>query len=293
MIEARLRTKIPASELEQKKGKIVTDGDYNLLLTRAARLLKPNGQPLAVYLPGAVRDDLDLAYGSLQRVKVQTDNRGLASGTIRAKAGGNRTRSARVHSAILGGIDGPPRAPECRLTHYTRQHMDRWQSIFPLLQAISGQFERHVPERYAAQRDYCDRTEEEWVVPGTVFTTVTVNNSYSTGVHTDKGDLDAGFSTIAVGRKGDWTGGVLVFPEYRVGVSLGHGDLILMDAHEWHGNTAMVCCPEKPLSGPCPACGSERISVVSYYRTKIESCDTPEGEEAKRRARSERRAAAA
>lgn len=292
MIEARLRTRIPASELEQKKGKIVTDDDYNLLITRATKLLKPNGQPLCIYLPGAVKHEMDLAYGSLQRMKVQTDNRGLASGTKRAQAGGNRSRSARVHSALLGAVDGPPRAPECRLTHYTRQHMDRWQSIFPLLQKVSGLLEQHVPDRYLAQKRVAQSGDEDWIVPGTVFSTVTVNNSYATGVHTDKGDLDAGFSTIAVGRRGSWRGGVLTFPEYRVGVDLQDGDLILMDAHEWHGNTAIECHPEKPLSGPCPVCKGERISVVSYYRTKVAECGTMEEEEAKRRERSERRAAA-
>ena len=116
------------------------------------------------------------------------------------------------------------------------------------------------------------------MVPGTPFTTITVNNSYSTGCHTDKGDLDAGFSTITVLRRGAYTGGVLVFPEYRAGADMGHGDLILMDAHDWHGNTQLHCRCGQPMNGPCDTCGSERISIVSYFRTKLTKCGSP-GEE--------------
>jgi hypothetical protein len=135
-----------------------------------------------------------------------------------------------------------------------------------------------VNDRYEAQMAEIDRTHPDWVVPGTPFTTITVNNTYPTGVHTDKGDLDAGFSTIAVLRRGSYTGGRFVFPEFRVAVDLQDGDLILMDAHQWHGNTALVCaCGDKRTSS-CRACGAERISVVSYFRTAMTSCGSEEEE---------------
>jgi hypothetical protein len=82
-----------------------------------------------------------------------------------------------------------------------------------------------------------------------------------------------------------------MFPEYRVAVDLQDGDLILMDAHEWHANAAIFCrCPtgNKRLFGWCdPAkggCGAERISVVSYFRTAMVQCGT-EAEERARAAR--------
>ena len=125
-------------------------------------------------------------------------------------------------------------------------------------------------------------------MPGTPFSTVTVNNTYPTGTHTDKGDLDEGFSTITCLRRGDYSGGQLVFPEYRVAVTLQHGDLILMDAHQWHANTAIVCPCGTELNGPCPGCGAERISVVSYFRTRITECGTP-GQELERAGRARER----
>ena len=100
------------------------------------------------------------------------------------------------------------------------------------------------------------------------WTTVTVNNTYPTGVHKDQGDLDEGFSNLAVLRRGDYAGGHLTFPRYRVAVNMQDGDLILMDAHEWHGNTQMRLDSED----------AERISVVLYYRTNMITCGTAEEE---------------
>jgi hypothetical protein len=160
--------------------------------------------------------------------------------------------------------------------------------LHPLLRAVAAHLSEHVPARYHAQAQQAQLTDPAWVVPGTPFTTITVNNSYATGMHTDKGDLDAGFSTITTLRRGDYTGGRLVFPAYRAAVDMGHGDLILMDAHQWHGNTQIICACNKPMNGACETCGAERISMVAYYRTKLVACGSPAEETAKARAWTER-----
>jgi hypothetical protein len=161
--------------------------------------------------------------------------------------------------------------PFCRLTSWTGQHLPEWQSLNPLLVAISEQFRGHVHDRWAAQKAVADATRPEWVVPGTPFTTVTVNNTYSTGLHRDMGDLAEGFSTLAVCRRGEYQGGVLVFARYRVGVDMRHGDLLLLDPHEWHGNTDIEAMSDD----------AERISLVAYFRTKVQACGPAEVEEAK------------
>jgi hypothetical protein len=291
MIEARLRTKISAAEMETKIGKILTPTDINLSLTGPARILLPDGKPLCVYLPGGVLVEMDAVWPTLRKIKMTTDNRGLASGTQRVSAGGNRTRTMPVFSGIMGAMDAGPGRGYCRLTNFTRENAEVWDMLAPLLRAIAAKFAQHVPDRYANQSQVSRFTERDWVVQRTPFTTITVNNSYSTGVHKDKGDLDAGFSCLAVGRGGEFDGGWLVFPEYRVGVDMRHGDLLLMDAHQWHGNTAMVCrCGEKMSRRPCSLCGAERVSVVAYYRTKMQVCGTQQQENDKRVAALEARA---
>ncbi|MEW9530675.1 hypothetical protein [Microbispora sp. NPDC049125] len=280
MLDLRLRSKVSAEELEAKQGKILGAVDYNVLLTGPTRVRKPDGKPLCVYLPGALREQVDdkEVYDILHSLRsLVSSNRGLASGTPRFK-GNQRTYAKNVASAIVGAVDPQGQQKYCRLTAWTGRNLPEWQKLHPLLRAVADQLAVHVPDRYAAQQAYADKSDPAWIVPGTPFTTITINNTYPTGVHTDKGDLDEGFSSIACLRKGTYTGGQLVFAEYRVAVDLQHGDLILMDAHEWHGNVAITCRCGFELSGCCEDCGAERVSLVSYFRTKVARCGTPDEE---------------
>lgn len=275
MIDLRLRSRVSAAELETKVGRILTPRDYNVLLTGPTFVRKPDGKPLCVYLPGAMKKvatpETYEIFHSLKSSK--SDNRGLASGSLRVVDGaGKRSRALPVASAIIGAIDPGGVYKYCRLTAWTGDNLPEWRRLQPFLQEVAKNLEKYVPERFANQIAEVRKTKPEWVVPGTPFSTVTVNNTYPTGVHTDKGDLDAGFSTIACFRRGVFTGGHLTFPEYRVSVDLQDGDLILMDAHEWHGNTAIVCACGETRRGLCGKCGAERISVVSYFRTKVANC---------------------
>jgi len=282
MITIRLRTRISKTEIDSKVGKILTDDDYNVLLSGPAKVLKPNGDPLCVYLPGKMTKHFDdeNIYGILHGLRnMTTRNRGLASGTKRvATKTGQHSYSREIASSTIGAMDATGRYKYCRLTAWTGQNVPHWQELHPLLKDVASALKEYVPDRYEAQADEADRSKPEWVVPGTPFTTVTVNNSYPTGVHTDKGDLEKGFSTIACVRKGSYTGGRLCFPEWRVALDLKHGDLICMDAHDWHGNTMLVCQCGENMNGPCRECGDERISIVSYFRENITECGTADEE---------------
>lgn len=296
MIDLRLRTRISDDELAEKQGKIVTEDDANLLLTGPALVRKPDGQPLCVYLPGHLRSFAQdtQVYDVLHSLrKHRTDNRGEASGTQRVRIGEQkRTRTALIASAVVGSIDPGGNYRYCRLTAWTGENLPGYTQLHPLLQAMGQAMAQHVPTRHQAQLQHVQATHPAWVIPDTPFTTVTVNNTYPTGVHTDKGDLAAGFSTLACIRRGTFTGGHLTFPRYRVAVNMQDGDLLLMDAHEHHGNTAIRCScldqgQRRTLNGPCTSCNAERISVVAYYREKMTSCGTPEQEAARAHARRE------
>lgn len=272
MIDLRLRSKIDPAELDAKIGKVCTPDDYNLLLTRAATVRKPDGALLCIYLPGAIEPALlDAARPMLSTLKRDNGNRGKAAATKRLRtSAGVRTKTVPVPSDVLGALDPSGQRRFCRLTGWTGRETEGFLALFPIFQAIAGHFAQWVPDRYAAQMAQVQASHPDWIIPGTPFSTITVNKSYPTGVHTDKGDLHEGFSTITVARFGDYTGGHLLFPEYRVGVDLGHGDLLLMDAHEWHGNTRLDLAP-----------GADRFSIVCYYRTKIIGCASPAEEYAR------------
>jgi len=264
MLEIRLRARISPEEMEAKVGKIITDRDYNVLLTRECKILKPNGQTLCVYRPGAITEARrQEVYPILTTIREVSDNRGHASGAKRVVVGGTN-RAAPVMSSVVGYFEasGGGRFPACRLTAWTGRHIPEFHALRPFIQDMAELFRANVPDRYAVQKGIADATHPDWVIPGTPYSTLTINNTYPTGVHKDAGDLPEGFSSLCVLRRGHYTGGVLVFPEYRVAVNMGDGDAIFMDAHEWHGNTKIVPQSED----------AERISTVLYYRTKIQGC---------------------
>lgn len=281
LVDIRLRSHVSTEEMDAKVGKILTSEDYNILLTGPAYVRKPNGKPLCVYLPGVMAEAATPeVYEILHSLRnVTTRNRGTASGAPRAQyTGSARTEGLSVPSALVGAVDPSGVYKYCRLTVWTGENLPQWQRLQPFLQEIARHLKRYVPDRFERQLEEARKAKPEWVVPGTPFSTVTVNNTYPTGVHTDKGDLEEGFSTIACIRRGEYAGGTLCFPEFRVGVNMQDGDLLLMDAHEWHGNTAIVCACGEKRSRCCEKCGAERISTVAYFRTKVAECGTVEQE---------------
>ena len=269
LVEMRVRTKTPQVEMEKKVGKVLTEDDYNVRLTGSSRVMMPDGRPLVIYLPGILSGAAhDTAYPILHSLKdIGANNRRNASGGG-SYTTNNRVRFANVSSSTIGNIDPLVTLPYCRTTAWTGSHAEEFSSLFPLFRDIQDIFEEYEPRRFAAQKARADLTNPDWMVGGTVFTTMTVNNTYPTGVHTDSGDLDEGYSCLAVWRRGAYSGGHLTFPEWRVSVDLKDGDLVLMDAHQWHGNTTLTT-----ESGD-----AERISLVLYYRTKILHCDSAEEE---------------
>ena len=300
--EIRVRTKIPAEAVEERMGKLLTYDDHAFAINpnRACKVRKPDGTLLCVYLPGAVTDDIDAVYPILAAAAATgtTENRGTASGTAEMVIQNQQRRGKPVSSALVGAFEASGFYKYCRLATWTSKEMDgQWPELFPFFQRCASLFKEHVPDRYEAQMKHVRRTPQEWCVPGTPYTTVTLNDTWPTAAHTDKGDLDEGFSCLAVARRGNFTGGWLTFPEYEIAVDLPHGSLILMNAHDVHGNAgAMVCECGTELghseghrgTGPCKKCGAQRISCVMYFRTKMTSCGTSEEEQAKAQDRAER-----
>jgi hypothetical protein len=166
-----------------------------------------------------------------------------------------------VWSGIAGYFDRYPRIPYGRATSFTEKNPEKFAMGFPFLQKLSDGFKQLLPERFAKQKEACDKMDPKFIIPGTVFTTATVNKTFRTAAHRDAGDLKEGFSNLTVvSNNGKYKGGYLVLPEYRVAVNIRPGDLLLINNHEGiHGNTEMIV--EDPEA--------ERISFVCYFREKM------------------------
>lgn len=175
-----------------------------------------------------------------------------------------------VDSGIAGWYDRYPRIPYGRATTYTRDNPEKFALSFPFLQSLARGFKELLPWRYGNQVQAASKLDKRYLVPETPFTTITVNKTFRTAAHRDAGDLDSGLSNLLVlSNDGRFTGGYLIFPEIRMAVNVRPGDLLLVNNHEIiHGNTPIVC--EE---------GSERISLVVYFREKMLELGSHEYEE--------------
>jgi hypothetical protein len=170
------------------------------------------------------------------------------------------TYGSAVNSGIAGWFDRYPRIPYGRATSYTANSFDKFKMSYPFLQSLARGFKELLPWRYNNQMEAAKKIDPAFLVPETPFTTVTVNKTFRTAAHYDAGDLNTGLSNLlTLSNDGNYTGGYLIAPEYRVAVNVRPGDLLLINNHEvMHGNTPIECAE-----------GSERISLVVYFREKM------------------------
>jgi hypothetical protein len=166
-----------------------------------------------------------------------------------------------VMSGIAGWYDRYPRIPYGRATSYTAREPEKFAMAYPFLQSLARGFKELLPWRYNNQMQAAAKLDPAFLVPGTPFTTITVNKTFRTAAHRDAGDLDSGLSNLLVlSNNGNFTGGYLIAPEYRVAVNVRPGDLLLINNHEViHGNTPIVLGDEE----------AERVSLVVYFREKM------------------------
>jgi len=171
-------------------------------------------------------------------------------------------------TSIIGYYDRYTRFPFCRQTAFNLNNPKGFLDIIPYIQAADRVFAKNVPDRYANQLSAVHKTKANWVIHRTAFTTMTVNKNWQTKVHIDAGDLKEGFGIMAALRAGHYDGCYLVFPAFRIAVDMQTAGLLMADVHELHGNTPLI-----GVKG-----FYERVSIILYYREKMQQCLRPEEE---------------
>lgn len=228
------------------RGKFLSEPDAgydHVFASERVDVLKPNGSLLFALLPRALSADAArLAWPALLRAAKHTNNRpGAAGGAMK------------FNSGVVGFYKGDP-------TAFTRKDRKGWWDVQPMVRELAAAFRRERPREYAIPKAAADRVPA-LVIPGTPFSTLTVNRSSSgggrnarTAVHRDDGNLDNGYGVLTAIRAGSYSGGLLVFPHFRVAVGLNTCDVLIADNREAHGNTAIRSAGEY-----------ERVSVVAYF----------------------------
>lgn len=274
----RVRRALSVEEGNALAGKFLDNSSFDRLITSSVDVYdEETGAPLFKFRRRFIPENIcSLAYRNLRAAATVSYNRGTASATSddkkpRIQADGtlaNTVEADPVRSGIVGYYDRYPRTPYCRLTAYTQKHFDRFRSAYPVIKLVDEAYQELFPEHYAKQRAVADRTSQDFVIKGTAFSTITVNRNYQTGVHKDAGDFPDGFGNLVVLTRGRYEGGYFVLPEWRIAIDARRGDLLLVDVHKWHGNTALV-----PYSKD-----AERLSLVMYFRENMIYCGTMEQE---------------
>lgn len=270
--------KLGSRTSEDWSGQFVDDTHYDRLIDEDVRVFKPDGSLLLVLLKKRIPIPVVAAAWSVLRdFNAVTDNRGTASGTKavpRTRKDGTKGKRTEVpdgwevKSGIMGYFERTPAMPWCRPCSFNRDHPDKFAKVLQMIQSISRDFEEFVPEKWAAQKAFCEKTHPDFVLKNTVYSTITVNKNFRTACHKDAGDLPQGISAMAVIREGQWTGCNLVLPDFRIAVKLDTADLIFFDPHEFHGNTQLI-----PLSK-----NYQRCSIVCYFRELVQYCLSAEEE---------------
>lgn len=287
----RLEYQAPKDTWDKFLGVKLDEKSYDRLIETDCDVYTPEGEILLKFRRKCIPvKPAAVAYEILKKIKQKSFNRGMATGKMYAKTGRvtkkgtiSKTHAVApedgVMSAIVGYFDRYVRIPFCRQTAFTADFPEKFQELLPYFQAVDRIYAAEAPERYALQRAVVDRTSKDFVIRGTAFTTVTVNQNFQTAVHTDKGDLKDGLSCITCLEAGEYRGANLVFPHYRVAVNLRTCDLLMFNSHHMHGNT--------PIIGKVGQW--KRISCVLYYRENMHQCGTAadELERAKKRQRGE------
>jgi hypothetical protein len=215
-----------------------------------------------VWLSALVKQDEFNFENWLKKViKLSVAERKKEAFVVENKYISDTTYANQVNSGIAGWFDRYPRIPYGRATAYTQHSYDKFKLSFPFLQTLDRGFAELLPQRHGAQRAAADKIDPAFLVPQTVFTTITVNKTFRTAAHRDAGDFSNGLSNLLVlSNNGNYSGGYLILPEVRVAVNVRPGDLLLVNNHEYiHGNTPIVLQDET----------AERVSLVCYLREKM------------------------
>ena len=133
-----------------------------------------------VWLSQKVRDDkFDFEKWLKKTRKLNPEQRKEEATKIIDTYISQTTYANAVHSGIAGWFDRYPRIPYGRATSYTANHFNKFKLSFPFLKSLDDGFQKLLPKRWKAQREAANRIDQAFLVPRTVFSTITVNKTQS------------------------------------------------------------------------------------------------------------------
>lgn len=260
---------IPAKKAGDWSMQFLSLNSVSRVIDESCRIYGPDGKLAAVLMRDAVpEEDIRRAWYHLRNYNPTSTNRGTASGKsskLVLKTGkiSNTVVGDPVNSGVVGFYDRYPRIPFCRKCAWNQQNPQAFADLIPLTQKVSGAFKEAWYEKWELQKDTAEKTHQDFVIPETVFTTITVNKNYRTAAHKDAKNLEGSIATMMVIHDGNIKGGELILPEFDLAFRFKSGDLVWFNNPElFHGNAPIIRLGEK----------AQRCSLVFYFRRGMVNC---------------------
>jgi hypothetical protein len=236
---------------------------------------RPGGQLLAVLLKKVIDDDLcNDAFKLLKTVNGDPKNRpGIIGEKARqhgVRADGLVSPRIRVPDAVIEKFGGKAdmlahyryRSGECDITSWTRQKPQIYLGVRPFIAKVDEIYRACLPAQHAKQMEYVNQIPEKRRIPGTAFTTLYALKNAPTATHVDNFDYPKGFGCMA--SLGNFRGGWLCFPRFRIAIDYQPGDVVLADVHQLHANFPIYE-------------GDLRVACVFFCRKEQHKCGGANG----------------
>jgi hypothetical protein len=253
-----------------------TEEDYDAVYESPVIIKTSSGGIVGIVVDNATKNT-KTAFEVLSKAVGPTRNRQIAAAGhtsyVKKKDGTmSKTTQLPTHlaplSSIVGYMDRYARTPYARPCSWNRDNAEEWRKVIPFVRSVAECYKKYAPEKWSVQRAHALQVPPEWVIADTPFSTITLNKNFSINYHQDAGDLAEGLGVMAHLSIGNYHGGELVLPRYRVAFKLKNRDVAMFDSHEVHGVV--------PLGGGWGR--FSRFTFVFYLREKLLRCGTAEHE---------------
>lgn len=229
------------------------DSDCETLITEDC-VVRSGGQAKIVYIARLLNPEIERAREAVQRVKYQTSTR--TSGLV--------SRSRIFGYAPRNVLRGHP----CRSTSMATDHPEEHAAICNAALAVDAQYKKFFPEVHEQHRETTKKVREQWMIPGSVFTSGIVNYNNPLQYHFDAGNFSQVCSAMVAFRH-KTQGGHLACPELGIAFEIADRSLILFDGQKLlHGVTPIKRMSEEAF----------RFTVVYYSLKQMWNCETVQGE---------------
>ena len=193
------------------------------------------------------------AVGSASLLRTNSDGR-LSTRTGVPKQTLEKLKERGIAQGILGYLDAPPNEA-CRRTPLTKAHAEMLDGNKSLIRLVDELYKYYVPEFYERQL-FEIANVPDWRLWDTVFSTIYLARNFRTAYHFDSGNLKGVMTALM--PMGNFTGGELVLPRWRLSIAFKPGDVLFFDSPALlHGNL--------PIEG-------QRLSAAFYCERHIARC---------------------